>query len=123
MSRLQLTEDSFELPPDYDFTQKCSGSKLGVFINSQVDRYEIEFYGSARPYIKSFVWVENQEITDCEEKDVTRISFTSSQYLPVLEWVLSQGKNAKPLAPQWFVDRWKEEIRGMVQNMEENADR
>lgn len=123
ISRLQLTEDSFELPPDYDFTQKCSGSKLGVFISSQVDRYEIEFYGSARLYVKSFIWVENQEITDCEEKDVTRISFTSSQYLPVLEWVLSQGKNAKPLAPQWFVDRWKEEIRGMVQNMEENADR
>ena len=40
MSRLQLTEDSFELPPDYDFTQKCSGSKLGVFISSQVDRYD-----------------------------------------------------------------------------------
>lgn len=121
MSRLQLTEDSFELPPDYDFTQKCSGSKLGVFISSQVDRYEIEFYGSARPYIKSFVWVENQEITDIEERDATQISFTSSQYLPLLEWVLSQGKNAKPLAPQWFVERWKEEIRGMVQNLGEKS--
>ena len=107
ISRLRLTGDTFELPKNYDFTQKCSGSKLGVFISSQVDRYEIEFYGSARPYIKSFVWVENQEITDIEERDATQISFTSSQYLPLLEWVLSQGKNAKPLAPQWFVDRWK----------------
>ena len=92
-----------------------------MFISSQVDRYEIEFYGSARSYVKSFVWVENQEITDIEERDVTRISFTSSQYLPLLEWVLSQGKNAKPLAPQWFVDRWKEEIRGMAQNLGEKS--
>ena len=31
----------------------------------------------------------------------------------VEEWVLAQGMYAKPLAPKWLVDSWKEHIQGI----------
>ena len=39
--------------------------------------------------------------------------FSSSQSLKVLEWVLSQGANARPRAPEEFVERWKKEIHAL----------
>jgi hypothetical protein len=34
--------------------------------------------------------------------------------MKVLEWVLSQGMRAKPIAPESFVERWKNEVQGMA---------
>jgi hypothetical protein len=40
-------------------------------------------------------------------EDGTVITFTSTQYDKVREWLLSQGCYAKPLEPEELVDDWK----------------
>ena len=54
-----------------------------------------------------------------EEEQTTTIKFTSSQSAKVLEWVLSQGVNARPIAPAEFVERWENEIRGLSKYISE----
>lgn len=76
--------------------------------------YEIDFYDDARQFVKDCVWADDQEFIDYEEDCTTTIKFSSSQLLKVLEWVLSQGANARPRAPEEFVERWKKEIRALA---------
>ena len=80
---------------------------------SKIPSEKIEFYENAREMVKSCLWAENQMIEDDENRKCTTITFTSTQTSKVEEWVLSQGMYAKPLAPKWLVDSWKEHIQGM----------
>ena len=80
--------------------------------------FVIDFYSYARSFVKECVWAENQKITDFDEEKKTRIEFSSSQWLGILEWVLARGGNAVPIAPDWFVDEWKEKIAVMAENAE-----
>ncbi|WP_192815141.1 hypothetical protein [Treponema pedis] len=61
--------------------------------------YSDRFYGSARQYVKDYLWADDQQITDYDDKDITEIIFSSAQTYRVLEWVLSQGSNASPISP------------------------
>ena len=56
---------------------------------------------------------DNQKVTDFENEEKTRIEFSSTQTLRVMEWILSQGANAVPVSPDWFVDDWKKKIDAM----------
>lgn len=116
MKKVQATGATFKLPKDYDFSTRCGGGRFGAFGDGKKVRYEIDFYGPARQYVKDCVWADDQKFSEIEEDDATTITFTSSQSAKVLEWVLAQGRNARPIAPKSFVERWKEEIRGMMQN-------
>lgn len=116
IKNLKATGIKFELPEYCDFTSRCSGGKFGAFMESYTTQYEIDFYASARQYVKDCIWADDQEITDKDAEDTTTIKFTSSQSLKVMEWVLAQGMKAKPVAPESFVEWWKEEIRGMMEN-------
>ena len=42
------------------------------------------------------------------------VSFTAAQSRMVKEWILSQGCNARPVEPDFFVEEWKQEIRRMA---------
>ena len=41
------------------------------------------------------------------------ITFTSTQYEKVLEWVLSRGYTARPLEPELLVNDWHNTINKM----------
>ena len=41
------------------------------------------------------------------------MTFSSNQYYPVLNWIMSQGQWITPLKPQQLVDEWKENVKGM----------
>ena len=41
------------------------------------------------------------------------MTFSSNQYYPVLNWVMSQGQWITPLEPKKLVDEWKENVKGM----------
>ena len=73
----------------------------------------IEFYNDSRQYVKECIWAENQKITEYDDENRTEIRFVSSQGLKIREWVLSQGANARPLKPDWFVKDWKHQIDEM----------
>ena len=116
MKRLENTDKTFELPKNFEFASRCGGGRFGAFKDAKKVRYEIDFYDDARQYIKDCVWADDQKFIDSEEENMTTIKFSSSQSDKVLEWVLAQGANARPIAPADFVERWKNEIRAMMRN-------
>ena len=113
MQNLLVTKETFTLPKDFEFQNRSGGGFFGTFASNFKDEYKIEFYENAREMVKSCLWAENQVIEDDENRKCTIITFTSTQTSKVEEWVLSQGMYAKPLAPKWLVDSWKEHIKGL----------
>lgn len=115
IKNLSRTGTTFRLPENFDFTSRCSGGKFGAFMESHPDRYVIVFKGPGRQYVKDCIWADDQVITDDDEALTTTITFTSAQSQKVLEWVLAQGRFARPTSPEWFVKCWKDEILGMAE--------
>lgn len=114
MKNLSVTDEQFQLPKNYEFSSRCGGGKFGAFMTEDAEWFSIDFYGTARQYVKDCVWADDQEITDFESEDRTRIQFSSTQALKVREWILSQGQNAVPREPEWFVEDWKSQVREMA---------
>lgn len=113
MKNLEKTDRKFDLPEDFEFSSRCGGGRFGAFKGAEKVQYEIEFYDDARQFVKDCVWADDQEFYDDDAENITTIKFSSSQSMKVLEWVLSQGMRARPIAPESFVERWKNEVRGM----------
>ncbi len=111
---LKLTEERFDLPDDFDFSSRCGGGKFGAFISEDYMDFTIDFYGEARGLVKDRVWADDQRITDYDDEEKTWIQFSTTQFIKVMEWVLSQGENAVPVEPEWFVDKWKERVKSMA---------
>lgn len=44
------------------------------------------------------------------------MTFSSNQYYPVLNWIMSQGQWITPLEPPQLVEEWKENVKGMMKN-------
>ena len=117
IKNLAVTAEHFELPKDFDFSLKCRGGKFGAFIGSgENENFVIDFYNDSRITVKERIWADDQKITDLDDEEKTRIEFSSSQWLKILEWVLAQGANAIPIEPEWFVEEWKGAIQGMKEN-------
>ncbi len=112
------TEDSFTLPPDYDFESMCSGGKFGSFSSGHKDHYKIEFYRSSRQMVKDCIWADDQVLYDDDSRDCTTIEFSSTQFFAIEEWILAQGCCARPIEPQWLVEEWKDHIKQMVKMTE-----
>lgn len=117
MKNLAVTQEHFDLPEDFEFHSRCGGGNFGAFMSEDSVDFVIDFYGEARQYVKDCIWADNQKITDIEEEEKTRIEFSAAQWLKVKEWILSQGKNAIPRSPNWFVDSWKETVLEMHKNI------
>ena len=45
---LELTEERFDLPDDFDFSSRCGGGKFGAFISADYTDFTIDFYGESR---------------------------------------------------------------------------
>lgn len=117
IKNIVVTAEHFELPKDFNFSNKCRGGKFGAFIGSgESENFVIDFYNDSRITVKERIWADDQKITDFDDEEKTRIEFSSSQWLKILEWVLSQGANAVPVEPEWFVDEWKEQVQAMSEN-------
>jgi predicted DNA-binding transcriptional regulator YafY len=127
-----LTQEAFKLPADFDYRQgsgslEAGGSYFGVFSGQKNYRFRIAFYEKSVVWVEERVWAADQVISGLTfpgpllsgNNFGVIISFTSSQYEKVLEWVLSQGCNARPLQPDELVEEW----RGIVRKMAEAADR
>ena len=113
---ITVTNEGFELPEDYDFTQRCKGGRLGAFSSDKVINYEIEVTGFSSYWIKEHKLTDDQTFEDVGAKDVI-VRFSSCQHSKVMEFVLSLGSDAKPLAPKRLVNEWKKEVTAMYENM------
>ena len=117
-----MTSEHFELPENFDFSSRCGGGKFGIFMSDNSVDFVIDLYNDARVFVKERKLAENQKITDFEEEEKTRIEFSSTQTLRVMEWVLSQGANAIPVSPDWFVNNWKSTVETMMKRAQDIFD-
>ena len=113
IKNVTVTDDAFELPIDFEFNNRLENSNFGAVFCKNPEHYVIEFYNEVQMFVKERKWAENQIITESNGK--TTIEFDSTQFLKIKEWILSNGCNAKPIAPNWLVNEWKETIIKMAE--------
>ena len=77
--------------------------------------FAIDCFDEAELYATERQWAEDQKIKKLDGG--VNLSFTSTQYDKVLQWVLSCGSNAIPRKPQELVDNWKWHVKQMVKNV------
>ena len=115
IKKVILTKDRFTLPPNFDYRKSYSDSYFGVFMGQEKHRFKIAFYDYSVAVIKDRIWAEDQKIIDTEDGII--ITFSSSQFEKVLEWVLSRGCLAQPLEPESLVQVWRHNIKEMKKMM------
>ena len=118
MRNFKTTIEHFDLPGDFEFTARCGGGKFGTYATKTNVDFVIDFYDDGRQYVKERVWADNQKITEFDDEGKTRIEFSSTQILSVMEWIFAQGSNAVPRSPAWFVKNWKSSVRAMMERAE-----
>jgi predicted DNA-binding transcriptional regulator YafY len=116
VKNIALTKDRFSLPKDFDYRDRGAGF-FGVFSGQEKQRFKIVFYDNSVAWVKDRKWAEDQKIVEADDGVI--ITFTSSQFDKVLEWVLSRGCTALPLEPESLVDAW----RGNIEEMRKMAGR
>jgi predicted DNA-binding transcriptional regulator YafY len=107
-----LTQTAFTLPPNFDYCSRADGSNFGVFAGEKKYRFSAAFYDESVLWVQERKWAADQVIEKTNEGVV--ITFTSTQYEKVLEWVLSRGCTAQPLEPEPLVEQWKFHIVEMA---------
>lgn len=105
-----LYSNTFTLPQNFRFREDFETGRFGAFQYDEEYKFAIEFYGEARSTIRENIWADNQTIEIDKKEGAVKLVFTTSQWIPVLRWVLSFGENARPLEPDWFVEEWKKNI-------------
>jgi predicted DNA-binding transcriptional regulator YafY len=116
MQKITVTDTVFTLPPDYDYCIKTDGSHFGVFTMEKKYTFTVEFYDESVQDIRERKWAADQKIEDIDGG--ISITFTSAQFVKVLEWVLSRGGNARPRAPEILVQQWERNINIMRKALE-----
>ena len=114
VKNIALAKDRFSLPKDFDYRNNSAGF-FGIFTGQKKQRFKVAFYDYSVAWVKDRKWAEDQKII--EDDDGITITFTSSQFDKVLEWVLSRGCTALPLEPEPLVEAWRwniEEMRKMA---------
>jgi predicted DNA-binding transcriptional regulator YafY len=106
-----LTATKFTLPADFDYCSRADGSNFGVFSGNRKYRFSVIFCDESEFWVKERKWAGDQVIKETD--DGVTITFTSTQYNKVLEWVLSRGCTAKPLEPEVLVKDRKLNINEM----------
>lgn len=117
MADIAVTDDSFELPKNFDINDYSGGGRLGAFAGDGIEEFRIRFTGYAKDWIKNHKWADGQTFT--EEENSTVISFSSNQFEKVLTEILGWGRQAEPLSPDRLVKRCKEEVLAMAKKAEE----
>ena len=109
---ITLSDKTFKIHGDFDYRSLEGTSYFGIYVKENKSyKFVIAITGDTR-WIKERIWAEDQHIK--ETKSGIELSFTSNQFEKVLQWILSQGACAKPIAPKALVTRWTETIKAMA---------
>ena len=110
ITNVTLKTETFTIEKDFDYRSLEGASYFGVFSGAETYKFSIAISGDTR-WIKERQWAEDQKIQ--KTRGGIKLSFTSNQFEKVLEWILSQGPYARPLAPKVLVERWIGLVREM----------
>lgn len=117
MRNVSITDTRFSLPKNFDYRTGNADSYFGVFTGQERRRFKIAFYDHSVVWVKDRQWADDQEIT--ETGDGIVMTFTSTQFDKVAEFVLSRGCTARPLEPARLVEYWHTNIEKMRKMAEE----
>ena len=110
IKNLNLTNEIFRLPENYDFRKMTMGS-FGCMCHDKYLNYKIHLEGYAARSSKNRIWGENQKIVKDEknpgsEGDGIILSFKSNQLFAIQSWVWKWADEAFPLEPAELVEDW-----------------
>jgi len=114
---IALAKERFSLPKDFDYRAGNADSYFGVFSGQERQRFKIAFLDYSAVWVQDRLWAKDQEITETDDGVI--VSFTSTQFEKVAEWVLSRGCTARPLEPELLVSVW----RGNVEQMQKMGEK
>ncbi len=100
IKKIQMTEKQYEQPEKYDF-EKIFNKHFGI-IKNRAFKVEVEFAGWAAQYISERMWSPDQKITKKSQGRIA-LEFTTSSEPEVVSWVLSFGKEAKLISPDFLI--------------------
>lgn len=115
IKNLQITNEVFTLPKDYDFRKMTMGS-FGCMCHDEKLDYKIHLHGYAARYAKNRVWGENQKVVADKENpgpdgDGIILSFTSNQLFAIQRWVWQWADEGWPIEPDVLVEDWQGKLR------------
>ncbi|MCL2129616.1 MAG: WYL domain-containing protein [Treponema sp.] len=108
---VSIKAETFNIEGDFDYRSLEGTSYFGVYRGAETYKFSIVITGDTR-WIKERQWAKDQTIQ--ETRAGIKLIFTSNQFDKVLEWVLSQGSYARPLAPKALVERWRKTVKEMA---------
>jgi len=111
MKKVMLAKSTFTLPKNFDYRAIFGSSNFGIFAGVKKYQFKIAFYGNSADWVKERKWADDQKITETENGVI--ITFTSTQFEKVVEWMLSRGSTALPLEPELLVTTWLKNIEDM----------
>jgi len=111
MKNVRLSDKTFTFPAAADHRVRFDGSYFGAYSGEKKYHFRIAFYGDGALRAVERRWTADQQIEETPEGVI--LSFTSAQYGKVRELVLSNGRDAVPLAPEELVIDWKENLADM----------
>jgi len=111
MKAIELTNISFQ-PDKFDF-EKAFNQQFGI-IKDEAFRVEAQFTGWAASFVLERIWSPDQEIVK-KGKNKIVLKFTASSEPELISWLLSFGKEAILIKPDWLVKELKSRIADMAQ--------
>jgi hypothetical protein len=115
MRNAALGTGTFTLPKKYRYEDATGGSYFGIFASQRLEHYTIYCCGPAAAKAEERQWAADQVTEWDDNTEALKMTFSSSQYDKVLEWLLACGANAWPEAPERLVADWKEQVAGMAE--------
>lgn len=110
---LELTDDTFEMPSDFDLDDFMRSS-FGVFRGDPI-RVKVWFAGDIAGYISEKTWHDSQMI---ETRPDGSIIFNAevAGTMEIKYWIMRWGAKAKVLAPESLKQEIREEAENIVAN-------
>lgn len=112
ISRLDILDQTFEIPEDFD-AEEFMKSSFGIF-KGKPERVQVVFSADVAGYIREKTWHASQEITDNEdgsilfEADVAGLD-------EIRFWLMSWGSRARVIGPSALKESIREEARKILE--------
>lgn len=98
MSSLELTDETFDLPSDFD-AESHFRDRFGITSGADTQEVRIHFAASQAPYVREREWKPGQHIEEGADGSIV-LSFRTALTFELKRWVLSWGAAATVLAPE-----------------------
>ena len=105
----QLTEETFEIPEDFDGTELLA-SAWGVMFGDEVTEVVLRFSPDVTRRVKESVWHPSQKREECDDGGcILRVRVAHP--LEMKPWIRGWGADCEVLSPEWLRREISEEMR------------